>query len=39
MPDHYDLETFRRRHFAYQAGHHVADQADEDQADEPEPPA
>jgi hypothetical protein len=24
VPDHYDLETFRRRHFAYKAGHHVA---------------
>lgn len=24
MPEHYDLETFRRRHFDYQPGHHVA---------------
>lgn len=24
MPEHYDLETFRRRHFGYQPGHHVA---------------
>lgn len=24
MPEHYDLETFRRRKFGYQRGHHVA---------------
>lgn len=24
MPDHYDLETFRGRHFDYKPGHHVA---------------
>lgn len=24
MPEHYDLETFRYRHFDYRAGHHVA---------------
>lgn len=24
MPEHYDLETFRRRKFGYRAGHHVA---------------
>ena len=24
MPEHYDLETFRRRKFAYEDGHHVA---------------
>ena len=23
MPEHFDLETFRRRHFAYEPGHHV----------------
>jgi hypothetical protein len=24
MPEHFDLETFRRRHFDFNAGHHVA---------------
>src|SRR5258706_540397 len=24
MPEHFDLETFRRRHLDYRAGHHVA---------------
>lgn len=24
MPEHYDLEVFRRRHFGYQDGHHAA---------------
>lgn len=24
MPEHYSLEEFRRRHFAYQPGHHLA---------------
>lgn len=24
MPEHFDLETFRTKHFDYQAGHHVA---------------
>jgi hypothetical protein len=24
MPDHFDLETFRRKHFDYRDGHHVA---------------